>query len=274
MKKYIGVFDSGIGGLTVAKELIKFLPTEKIVYLGDTARVPYGIKSKSTVTRFTRECLNFLTKFELKAIVIACNTASSYALPELKDKFEIPVFGVITPGVKKSVKSTSNKKIGVIGTKATVSSQSYKKKILMYDNNLQVYQKSCPLFVSLAEEGWIDNEITYKVAEKYLDELRKKSIDTLILGCTHYPILKKVIGKVMGRNVELIDSAKEVASSVKEELEENNLLSVDKNSEDKFFVTDEAQRFIEIGNLFFGSKLNEVAKINLENNRIIKKVEI
>lgn len=273
-QSYIGVFDSGIGGLTVARELIKTLPTENIVYLGDTARVPYGIKSRSTVTRFTQEGLNFLTNFKLKSIVIACNTASSYALPSLENKFDIPIFGVISPGVKQSIKSTSNNKIGIIGTKATINSQSYKEKILSHNDNIEVFQKSCPLFVSLAEEGWIDNEITYKVAEKYLEELKKVSIDTLILGCTHYPILKKVIGEVMGEGVNLIDSAEEVARLVKKKLEKSNLLSTGKNEKNRFFVTDEAKRFIDIGNLFFGSELKKVAKIDLESKKIVQRVEV
>lgn len=273
-QSYIGVFDSGIGGLTVARELIKTLPTENIVYLGDTARVPYGIKSRSTVTRFTQEGLNFLTNFKLKSIVIACNTASSYALPSLENKFDIPIFGVISPGVKQSIKSTSNNKIGIIGTKATINSQSYKEKILSHNDNIEVFQKSCPLFVSLAEEGWIDNEITYKVAEKYLEELKKVSIDTLILGCTHYPILKKVIGEVMGEGVNLIDSAGELARLVKKKLEKSNLLSTGKNEKNRFFVTDEAKRFIDIGNLFFGSELKKVAKIDLESKKIVQRVEV
>lgn len=271
-QSYIGVFDSGIGGLTVAKELLKALPSERIIYLGDTARVPYGIKSKTAVIRFTYQCINFLHNFKLKAIVIACNTASSYALPELKSKFNLPVFEVISPGVKKAIESTQNKKIGVIGTHATINSESYQKKILEYDKGIKVFQQSCPLFVPLVEEGWTEDEITYKIAQKYLNKLKQNSIDTLILGCTHYPLLKNVIGKVMGKTVILIDSATEVASMVKEKLDEKGILSDTPYDKNRFFVTDEAKRFIEVGKLFFGSGLDEVARVDLVDNQITQRI--
>jgi len=272
-QKYIGVFDSGVGGLTVVRELLKSLPSESMIYLGDTARVPYGIKSKETVIKFTSECVNFLLNFKLKAIVIACNTASSYALSDLKSKLDIPIFEVISPGVKKAVESTRNKKIGVIGTRATVDSQSYKNRILKCDKKIEVFQQSCPLFVSLAEEGWVDDDITYQIAERYLESLKTKSIDTLILGCTHYPLLKNVIGKAIGEEVVLVDSAEEVASIVKQNLENNDMLLNVTDEKNKFFVTDEIKRFIEVGRIFFGSNLDEVSRVDLSDNKIMEKVK-
>jgi len=272
-QRYIGVFDSGIGGLTVARQLIKHLPKERIIYFGDTARVPYGIKSKQTVIKFTTECINFLlNSFKLKAVVIACNTASSYALSGLESNLDIPVFGVIDPGVRKAIATTQNKKIGVIGTRATINSKAYRKRILNLDQSIEVFEESCPLFVPLVEEGWLEDSITYTIAERYLKNLKDASIDTLILGCTHYPVLKNVIADVMGQSVSLIDSAEEVASIIKNELGNINMLSNQSLCRNKFFVTDEFKRFIEIGKIFFEDDLDEVARVDLFENKVMDKV--
>ena len=211
----IGIFDSGVGGLTVFKEIAKEFPNTDIYYLGDTARVPYGNKSKETIIRYSLECGEFLRSLNIDVLVIACNTASSYALPILKKYLDIPVIGVILPGVKTALKETKNKKIGVIGTTATIRSNSYKRLLLESDNSLQIFQKPCPLFVPLVEEGMLNNHIAKLVVKEYLDELINKGIDTLILGCTHYPLLKDTI-KFLYPNIKIVDSSKATAQFLKE----------------------------------------------------------
>jgi glutamate racemase len=210
-QKPIGVFDSGIGGLTVVKRLASTLPNENIIYFGDTARVPYGSKSNSTVIEYSIQNTKFLLQKNIKALVVACNTASSIAIPDLKKMFDIPIIGMIEPGSRMALSKTHNKKIGVIGTRATISNLAYSKEIKRLNEKAEVFEKPCPLFVPLAEEGWIKHRATYEIAEEYLKELREEEIDTLVLGCTHYPILTEVIQKVIGLNVSLIDSG--VASS-------------------------------------------------------------
>jgi len=199
MDKPIGVFDSGIGGLTVVKEIIKLLPYENLVYFGDTARVPYGIKSKETIIKFSLENTLFLLQQDVKVIVVACNTSSSLALPIIRRHFKIPIIGVIMPGAKEAVYATKNKKIGVLGTRATINSNAYEEEIKRLDSGMHVYSQACPMFVPLVEEGWINDSITTKVAEKYLGLMRAKGVDTVILGCTHYPLLKSKIQEVMGK---------------------------------------------------------------------------
>lgn len=257
----IGIFDSGVGGLTVVKEIVAQLPEEDIIYLGDTARVPYGIKSAQTVRRFSIENTEFLLKFDVKIIVVACNTASSVSLPYLKKKFNLPFAGVVIPGVKEALHITRNKSIGVIATPATIASGIYQRQIEKINSKVLVYVRSCPLFVPLVEEGWINDEITLLIAKKYLKELKQKGIDTLILGCTHYPLLIKIIAKVMGKGVCIVNSGFEVAKEVKRILKENSLLSDKKfNSKIMFFVTDDVKRFKEIGERFLGRKLERVKK--------------
>ena len=212
----IGVFDSGLGGLTVVKELIHHLPNERIVYFGDTARVPYGTKSGETIIRYSREIVRALLKHKVKMVVVACNTASSLALDVLKKEFDLPILGVIEPGAKKAMEVTRNKRVGIIATSSTVKSGKYAKKIVQLDKDIVVTSQSCPLFVPLVEEGWFDHAVTYQVAQQYLEDMKKKKIDTLILGCTHYPLLKGVLHNVMGPKVQLVDSAQEVALQVKE----------------------------------------------------------
>jgi glutamate racemase len=215
MKSPIGVFDSGVGGLTVVKELVNQMPSEDIVYFGDTARVPYGIKSKETIIRFSIENILFLLKKEVKLICVACNTVSSMALPVIKNHFRVPIVGVIAPGAREAVYATRNKHIGVIGTKGTVKSRAYEEEIKQLDPGVKVTAVACPLFVPFVEEGWLEGPVVQEVAEKYLYPLKKAEVDTVILGCTHYPLLKNVIKKVLGKDVCLIDSAKQVAVEVK-----------------------------------------------------------
>ncbi len=260
----VGIFDSGIGGLTVAKAVFNLLPNEDIIYLGDSARLPYGTKSRETVILYSIECLKFLLSKKVKMVVVACNTASSVAVGFLSKITKVPVIGVISPGSKAAVESTKSGRIGVIGTYGTVKSKSYNKEIRKYSKDVSISSQPCSLFVQLAEDGWTDNKIAQMTAEEYLKDLKKKKIDTLILGCTHYPILKKTIGKVIGHNVKLIDSGEETAKAVKSILEQNNLLSNrKKKGTHKFFVTDFPNNFKPVCERFLGKKIKEVKKVKL-----------
>src|SRR5512146_487942 len=203
MDKAIGIFDSGIGGLTVFKEIVGALPQENIIYLGDTARVPYGIRSPQTVTRYSFENTQFLLSQEIKLLVVACNTASAISLGAVKKEYPLPVIGVLEPGARAAVSSTKSRKIGIIGTEATIGSGAYEKDIVRLAPDVSVFSLACPLFVSLAEEGWTDNDVAELVAEKYLSPLRGSGIDTLVLGCTHYPLLKSVVGQAVGADIAL-----------------------------------------------------------------------
>ncbi|GAB6283137.1 MAG: glutamate racemase [Ignavibacterium sp.] len=264
-EKPIGVFDSGIGGLTVVRQLLGTLPNENIVYFGDTARVPYGSKSNETVIEYSIQAAQFLMKKNVKAIVVACNTASSVALPALKEKFQVPIIGMIEPGSKMSVESTRNNKIGVIGTRTTINSNAYSKAIKKINPQINVIEKACPLFVPLVEEGWLNHKATYEITEEYLKELNEYDIDTLVLGCTHYPILSKVIQEIIGKEVQLIDSGIAAAILVKEELIKFDLLS---NSyalgNYDFYLSDFPVKFQEIAEMFLGRKIKEIFKIDLE----------
>lgn len=263
MKKPIGVFDSGVGGLTVAKELIRQLPGEDIIYFGDIARVPYGIKSKETVIKFSIENILFLLKHEVKLICVACNTVSSFALPVIKNHFRVPIVGVITPGVREAVYATKNKRIGVIGTRGTVKSRAYELEIKQLDPTAKVTAVACPLFVPFAEEGWVEGDVVTQVAKTYLKPLKDAKCDTVILGCTHYPLLKPVIKKVMGEGVELIDSAKQVAIEVKKILSAESLLSNKRKGKIKFFVSDNPEWFSDLAAGFLGEKIKDVSKITI-----------
>lgn len=265
MTDAIGVFDSGIGGLTVVREIMKLLPNERIVYFGDTARVPYGGKSEETIKKFAIEDANFLIRYEIKMMVVACNTVSATSMDLLKNNFNLPLIGVIEPGARSAVKSTKNGKIGVIGTESTIRSTAYEKAIRRLKENVEIYARSCPLFVPLVEEGWIDEHSTFLIAEKYLDPLRRCGIDTLLLGCTHYPLLKQVISRVMGKSVKLIDSAEETAIEVKQTLENLNMLSNENNSNPfhQFFVSDLPPRFNEIAERCLGRKIENVVRVDL-----------
>lgn len=269
-KNGIGVFDSGLGGLTVVKELLKLLPNEKIIYFGDTARVPYGSKSQKVVTKYSKEITRFLLTKNIKLLVIACNTASAMALEEVSKMVDIPVVGVIKPGSRRAVKTTTNKKIGVIGTRGTIESHSYLKEIQNINNEIEVSETPCPLFVPLIEEGMIEDNITTEVAKKYLKEMNQK-IDTLVLGCTHYPLIKNTIKRTLPDDVILIDSAEETAIEVRSILYEKRILRGDTGGEPEFFVSDAPERFVEIGKLFIGDKLKkadfvDIEKYSLEDN--------
>ncbi len=263
-KRPIGVFDSGIGGLTVAKSLFDILPNEDIIYLGDSARLPYGTKSKETIILYSIECLKFLLKKNVKYIVVACNTASANALPFLQKITKVPVIGVITPGASAAVSKSSRKRIGVIATMSTVQTESYKKEIHKKKKDAKVFSKACSLFVQLAEDGWTDNKIAELVAKEYLSEFNKLNIDTLILGCTHYPILKKTIQKVLGKKIQLIDSGEETAKEVKIFLTKKNLLNTqNKKGDHRYFVTDFPNKFKDISERFLGRKIGKLQKIKL-----------
>jgi len=257
----IGVFDSGVGGLTVVKELIRQLPSEDIVYFGDTARVPYGIKSKDTVIRFSIENILFLLKQDVKLICVACNTASSLALPQIKKHFKIPIVGVITPGVREAVYATQNKRIGIIGTRGTVKSRAYEAEIKNLDPKISVTSVACPLFVPFVEEGWLSGRVLTEVAKTYLAPLKKAKVDTVILGCTHYPIIKQVIIKVLGGQIKLIDSAKQVAIEVKKILAVEGMLNEKHNGRSKFYVSDNPEWFSSLAKRFLGRDIKDAKKV-------------
>ena len=263
--KAIGIFDSGVGGLTVLKEIFKVLPQEDTIYLGDTARVPYGTKSPETVTRYAHEITSFLVERDIKLLVAACNTASAVSLESLKDRFAIPIVGVIEPGARRAAAVTRSGKVGVIGTEGTIKSSAYSKAIKRINPGIEVLTMACPLFVPLAEEGWVDNEVTRLTAQTYLQSLKNAGVDTLVLGCTHYPILKGIIGEVMGTDVTLVDSAEETARTVTEILGSSNLLRpASEKGNRHYFVTDVPAGFIRVGNRFLGGKLGDVHQISLE----------
>ena len=220
----IGVFDSGVGGLTVAREIIRQIPNEKIIYFGDTARVPYGSKSKETVTRFSEQIVRFLRTFQVKTIVVACNTASACALDALERDIDIPIIDVVKPGAKAAWEATRNGRIGVIGTEATIGSQIYTKYIQNLNRDITIYGKACPLFVPLVEEGLLEDPVTDEIARRYLTELIDIDIDTLILGCTHYPLIRSTLGRIMGEGVRLVNPAYETARELKEMLGQLDLL--------------------------------------------------
>ncbi|HSP64460.1 MAG TPA: glutamate racemase [Pyrinomonadaceae bacterium] len=258
----IGIFDSGVGGLTVYRALHEHLPNERFVYLGDTARVPYGTKSLATVERYAVENAQFLANHGIKLLVVACNTASALALPAIRQALNINVVGVIGPGARAAVAGLSGKRIGVIATESTVQSGAYTQAIAKADPSATVVERACPLFVPLAEEGWADEDVARTVAETYLKDLR--SIDTLVLGCTHYPILKSVIQETVGAQVELIDSGEAAAREVKSLLKEKGLAGSASGTGalerqlcddlDHFYVTDAAERFARVAERFLGSK--------------------
>ncbi len=261
----IGVFDSGIGGLTVVKSLNTFLPNESIIYFGDTARVPYGSKSNSTVIEYSLQNADFLYKKNIKLIVVACNTASSIALDELRKKFNVPVIGMIEPGAKAALNATKNGNIGIIGTESTVSNKAYSKTLLSLNPEVKVTEKACPLFVPLAEEGWTNHKATKLIAEEYLTELKVSGIDTLILGCTHYPILKNIIQEIVGENVTLIDSGSAASSEVENYL---NGRGIKNTSNDlgfhEYYVSDVPKKFKTIAERFLGKEIENIHKVDLE----------
>lgn len=259
----IGIFDSGIGGLTVFKEVSGSLPLEDIVYLGDTARVPYGIRSAETVARYSFECTDFLMGKSIKVLVVACNTVSAISLAGIRERVSIPVIGVIEPGAKAAVAATKNRRIGVIGTEATIRSSAYFKAIKQLDETVKVFGLACPLFVPLVEEGWTEGEIARLVAEKYLGSLKEKDIDTIVLGCTHYPLLKQVIHEVMD-STAIIDSAVETGKALKAVLGAGPLLKTrGPGGVHRFFVTDSTEKFVTVGGRFLGRDIKDIERIKL-----------
>ncbi len=249
----IGVFDSGVGGLTVVREIIKKLPDYKIIYFGDTARTPYGTKSKETIIKYAREDAKFLLDHGAKIIVIACNTASAVAAEVLQEELNVPVFEVIIPAVSAAVSATRGK-IGVIGTRATIRSGVYEEMIKKENKNIEVESQACPLLVPLVEEAWLNQPETKKIVRKYLQPLKNKQIDTLILGCTHYPVLKNIIKTRIGRKVKLVDSAEEVVGNLEKFLAKNSEVekSLEKDGEHKFFVSDLTEQVPKIAEKLLG----------------------
>ncbi|UCB51633.1 MAG: glutamate racemase [Candidatus Zixiibacteriota bacterium] len=262
----IGMFDSGIGGLTVAKKIFELLPHENVIYFGDTARYPYGPRSKRIVRNFSFQNTDFLLLKRVKLVVVACNTASAVALDVLRKRYDIPMIGVVEPGARGALKATRNGRIGVIGTVGTINSGAYQKAILRLDPGLTVCASPCPLFASLVEEGYINKEATRLIAHEYLDPLLRKKVDTLVLGCTHYPLLKSVISKVMGKGTRLIDSAEETAREVKSFLEGSALLrNAKQRSFRKFYVSDVPDRFVQVGEKFLRAKIKEVKRVDIDS---------
>ena len=263
----IGVFDSGVGGLTVAREIMRNLPSEKIVYFGDTARVPYGSKSKETIIRYSRQIIRFLQEQQVKAIVIACNTASAFALDAVRDEFDIPIIGVIEPGAEVAAAQTKNKRVGIIGTVGTVGSGIHAEYLKKLDPTITVFAKACPLFVPLVEEGWLHDSVTDEVAARYLKELQDKEVDTLILGCTHYPLLRSTIRKIMGEEVCLVNPAYETALELRRLLDEKGLSSegTEKNEFPyRFYVSDLADEFKAFANSILPYDVEMTKKIDIE----------
>ncbi len=259
----IGIFDSGIGGLTVLHSIKCQLPHEGTVYLGDTARVPYGTKSAGIVTQYAMEIALFLSGMDVKALVVACNTASAVALPKLRESFDLPIIGMIDPAAAKAAAVTKNGRVGILGTEGTVRSGAYEKAVKGFDDGLTVISKACPLFVPLAEEGWVDNDVAMLTAEKYVASFREEGVDTLILGCTHYPLFKETLKKVVGSDVALVDSGEEAARELRVILDDAGALAPAGTPQRSYFVTDTPDRFLRIGERFFGEPLGDVAHVDI-----------
>jgi glutamate racemase len=261
----IGIFDSGIGGLTVFREIAGILPHEDLIYLGDTARVPYGTKSAETVTRYSLQNVRFLLEQKVKMAVVACNTASAFALEELRKHYPVPIVGVIEPGAKGALQATRSKRIGVIGTEGTIKSEAYARNLVGREPHVFVASAPCPLFVPLVEEGWLQGEVAERIAREYLQKLLAQKIDTLILGCTHYPLLKPTLQKVVGNEVALIDSAEETAKEVAFLLAQKGLMRREnKTPRREFFVTDSPERFRRVGEIFLKNSLKNVRHVTIE----------
>ncbi|WMJ85282.1 glutamate racemase [Anaerocolumna sp. MB42-C2] len=261
----IGVFDSGIGGLTVVREIMRQIPNETIIYFGDTARVPYGSKSKKTIITYSRQIVKFLQTKDVKAIVIACNTASAFALETVSQEVSIPVIGVVKPGAKVAAETTRNGRIGIIGTEGTINSGIYNDYLSKTNPNVRVYGKACPLFVPLVEEGWLTDPITVEVAKRYMSELTDYDIDTLVLGCTHYPLIRHTIGSILGDKVTLVNPAFETARMLKEVLKSKGLESVNPAGEHKFYVSDGAEKFKKFANTILPCDVVETKDVNIES---------
>lgn len=259
----IGVFDSGVGGLTVVKELIKNLPDEKIIYLGDTARAPYGTKAEETIIRFSKENTKFLIKNNVKIIVVACNTSSAIALPFLQKETDIDILGVVKAGAKAAVFTTKNKTVGIIGTNATINSRAYEKEIKKLNSKIKIISKPTPLLVPLVEEGWLNRKETMDILKYYLKYFKKTGIDTLVLACTHYPLLKPLIKKILP-HINLIDSAEEIAKETKKMLTEKNLIcGKNQRKLSCFYVTDTPKIFNRIGRIFLKKDMIKAKQVRI-----------
>ena len=263
----IGVFDSGVGGLTVVREMVRHLPNENIVYFGDTARVPYGSKSRKTIIRFSEQIIRFLKTKQVKAIVIACNTASALALEAVQDEFDVPVLGVVIPGARAAVEATDKGKIGVVGTEATVQSGMYTKVIQSMIPAVEVLEKACPLFVPLVEEGFKEHHVTQEIIDHYLDSMKKTDIDAMILGCTHYPLLRSKIRAYMGEKIQIVNPAYETAMDVQKLLKERDMENDGTGgrvSQYEFFVSDAAEKFRSFANTVMPFDVPETNVVNIE----------
>lgn len=257
----IGIFDSGIGGLTVLHAVLTALPDEHLIYLGDTGRTPYGSKSAETITRYAVESADFLVARRLKMLVIACNSATSTALETLRGHVDVPVIGVVEPGVEAAIRATRSGRVGVIGTEATIGSGAYTRALRARDAKLEVFTRACPLFVPLAEEGWTEGAVARGAVETYLASLARSGIDTLILGCTHYPLFRPLIAEVMGPSVTLVDSAEETARAVTARLDGDGMARPAGPGSTSFFVTDAPERFVRIGQRFLGSRVESAVRV-------------
>lgn len=263
----VGVFDSGVGGLTVAREIMRQLPQERIVYFGDTARVPYGSKSRETIIRYSRQIIQFLESKGVKAIVVACNTASAFALETIRPEMKMPIIGVVKPGAKVAAENTRNGRIGVIGTEGTVGSNIYTEMIHRHNPKASVLGKACPLFVPLVEEGWLKDPITVEVAKRYLAYFKESDIDTLILGCTHYPLLRAMIREIMGEKVNLVNPAYETAQGLKRLLMQHGISNDGKVLREpmyQFYVSDAAEKFKNFANSILPCEIEEAQLIHIE----------
>jgi glutamate racemase len=263
----IGVFDSGVGGLTVAREIMRQLPQERIIYFGDTARVPYGSKSRETIVRYSRQIIHFLESKGVKAIVVACNTASAFALEKIRPEMKMPIIGVVKPGAKVAAEITHNGRIGVIGTEGTVGSHIYTEMIHRHNPEATVLGKACPLFVPLVEEGWLKDPVTVQVAKRYLLYFQESDIDTLILGCTHYPLLRAMIREIMGESVNLVNPAYETAQGLKRLLEQHGISNDGKMPVEpmyQFYVSDAAEKFKNFANSILPCEIEEAQLIHIE----------
>ncbi len=260
----IGIFDSGIGGLTVVRQVHQLLPHEDIIYLGDTARVPYGTKAPSTVIRFAGEDLQFLMHQNVKAVVVACNTVSAWALPTLEKHYPLPIMGVILPGAQSALAKSTHRRIGIIGTNSTIRSRAYERAIIGLDPEAQVFTQACPLLVPLVEEGWTNHRVTHLALKEYLAPLLRHKIDTLVLGCTHYPLLKIALQKAVGSKVQLVDSAESCAQFVRERLTQLQLLSKRRRTGAiQPFLTDETTQFDGFAARFLGVPAEPAWRVEL-----------
>lgn len=260
----IGVFDSGLGGLTVVREMQRLMPEESVIYFGDIARLPYGSKSKEAITEFSHQIMRFLLKHDVKAVIIACGTASANALEDLQRTYQLPITGVVEPGAREAARTTKNGRIGITGTEATIRSEAYDRLLKGLDPQIEVFSKACPLFVPLVEEGWFKDEITRSVVQRYLAELKLQKVDTLVLGCTHYPLLKRLIGEEIGEEVILVNPSSSVVKEMKEYLQQQDMQSSAAQGEYEFYVSDSTEKFRQFGQQVLEIEDLKVRRINIE----------